>query len=287
MRGTGDELRIRLGGQEFAFPAGKEILVGRDPAADVVSSNRYVSHKHAKITFINGNWVIEDVGSRRGVHHRGAPVSRLAITGETEVWLGQPNLGDRLELIPRAAEPAGRKPSQPRSTRRTVATAAAVVVLIALGATAIIVATRDGAPAVVDIGDVSLTPAAEGATPDLIESVAPLPSAEPPTGEPTEASGISIDYTLGADDLAGFVDAYRTAFPSADGDEGTIAAGARLCTYLMRHAGPDGAVDLEDALAEANLHEPGFPRDDWIVAFQAASRYYCGEFVVDFEEGPR
>jgi hypothetical protein len=135
-----------------------------------------------------------------------------------------------------------------------------------------------------DIADVSLAPASEGATPEAVESTAALPSTAPPSGEPSAAPLPGVDYTFGADDAAAFADAYTAAFASAELDEETIdLAGARLCTYLMRHADAAGVVALEDALIEADINEPGFARADWLTAFEVANAHYCGEFTVDFE----
>ena len=139
------------------------------------------------------------------------------------------------------------------------------------------------APTPVDIAEVSLIPAAETATPEAIPSAAAIPSAEVPVGEPP-AFEPPNEYVLGADDLAAFSAAYDELFPGTGFDESQFdAVGGHLCTYLMRHADADGAVDLEAALIEADVNEPGYTRGDWLAAFSAANAYYCGEFTVDIE----
>jgi hypothetical protein len=92
------------------------------------------------------------------------------------------------------------------------------------------------------------------------------------------------EYDLGADDLAAFAAEYREVFPgSADFDEAQFdAVGSHLCTYLMRHADAAGVVDVESALIEADMNEPGYTRDDWLSALEVANTHYCGEFLVDF-----
>lgn len=139
------------------------------------------------------------------------------------------------------------------------------------------------APTPVNIADVSLGPASAGsATPDAVPSAETLPSAEVPTGEPPEFVPPS-EYALGADDLDAFSAAYEELFPGSGLDaSGFDAVGTHLCTYLLRHADDDGVVDLEAALIEADMNEPGYTRGDWLAALGSANAHYCGEFRVDF-----
>jgi hypothetical protein len=131
--------------------------------------------------------------------------------------------------------------------------------------------------------ELSLPPARENVAPpsadlppDLPEFIPPPPSGAPPPPP------MPIDYSTAAADLAGFVAAYREAFAVPDVEEGVVAkAGARLCTYLERNADPSGVVHLDRALADADLFEPGYPRDAWLAGFEIANRYYCTAFAVD------
>ncbi|HTJ43502.1 MAG TPA: sigma 54-interacting transcriptional regulator [Kofleriaceae bacterium] len=59
------------------------IVIGRDPACDVVLDDDRVSRRHARIT--TGAWTIEDLGSRGGTRIAGA-----AIEGATPFVAGQP-----------------------------------------------------------------------------------------------------------------------------------------------------------------------------------------------------
>ena len=139
------------------------------------------------------------------------------------------------------------------------------------------------APTPVDIAEISLAPAPESATPESVPSAAALPPAEVPTGEPPPFQPPS-DYVLGADDLDAFSAGYEELFPGTGLDAtGFDAVGSHLCTYLMRHADADGVVDLEAALIEADMNEPGYTRGDWLSALAVANAYYCGEFTVDFQ----
>ena len=113
---NGAQLEVRLAGREYSFPPGTEIVIGRDPSADVRTENPYVSRRHARLAFEDGRWALEDTNSTRGLFHHGSRVSRVELTGPTEIWLGPPELGDRLELTPQGS-PAGPPPADPDATR--------------------------------------------------------------------------------------------------------------------------------------------------------------------------
>lgn len=129
----------------------------------------------------------------------------------------------------------------------------------------------------------SLPPASEDATPVALPSTEALPSVEPPSGEPSAPAVGAAEYTLGADDLAAFIDAYAAAHPDwTMSDTEMDLAGARLCTYLQRHADASGHVEAQQALVEADVNEPGYAWELWAVRFDIALGHYCGEFTADF-----
>ena len=134
------------------------------------------------------------------------------------------------------------------------------------------------------IAGMSLQPAAEAPTPQPIDIEDPLPSIAVPTGSPVAPTpGDDPGYNAGADDLTVFAATYRAAFPGLElNDEDLDAIGARLCTYLSRHADASGVVDAADVLTQADLSEPGYARSDWVIAFELAMEHYCGEFSGDF-----
>lgn len=173
-------------------------------------------------------------------------------------------------------------PSVPdRHPSRRRPTIIGLVLLLSLLASACGAATTStAAPTPINVNEMSMNPAEETRTPEPVESLEELPSAAPPSGDP-EVEEVTVDYTLGADDAEAFAAAYRSTFEGADLDDQTVdTAGARLCTYLMRHADDDGAVAMEDAMLEADLNEPGYAREAWIAAFDVATAHYCGEFEV-------
>lgn len=132
--------------------------------------------------------------------------------------------------------------------------------------------------------DVSLTPAKVSAEPAAVPSALVEPSIALPSGDPGAPPSPPSDYQNEPDDFAGFAAAYRAAFSGVQlTDEQVRAAGSALCTYLMRHADGGGTVDLEEALIEADISQPGFARSDWLTALEIANEHYCGSFSVDFE----
>lgn len=142
------------------------------------------------------------------------------------------------------------------------------------------------APTVPPLDQLSLTPALVTAEPDVAGPPLETPPAGPPEGIPPPPEGapppppeVTVEYTGPADDLAGFVAAYRQTFAITElSDEVIATAGARLCTYLQRQATPNGSVDLGRAMTEADINEPGYPREVWQLAFELATAHYCGEF---------
>lgn len=142
-------------------------------------------------------------------------------------------------------------------------------------------------PTVEDLADVSFNPpavSADPAAPPDMGSGPVAPSIAPPSGDPGAPPSPPSDYQNEPDDFAGFAAAYRAAFPGVElTDQQVRAAGASLCTYLMRHADANGTVALEGALTEADLNQPGFARSDWLTALEIANEHYCGSFSVNFE----
>ena len=166
-----------------------------------------------------------------------------------------------------------------RSSHKAVSLVAAVALVAACSAGGTGAAPSGETP--VDVSLISLVPASAAPAPEVLASVGAQPSVAKPVGEPSVAA-VTVDYTLGADDLPAFAAAYRAAFAGVEIDDAAVdVAGARLCTYLMRQAGTGGSVALDDALAEAEVNEPGYAPEDWITAFGVATAHYCGEYTVE------
>lgn len=144
-------------------------------------------------------------------------------------------------------------------------------------------APPESAPPVVGLDQLSFRPVLATADAGLPEAPPqtppPAPPVGPPEGVPPPPPELTLDYAGPPDDLGGFVAAYRAAFGLTEGpDEAVESAGSRLCAYLQRQATPNGSVDLERAVTEADINEPGYPREVWQQAFEIATAHFCGEF---------
>lgn len=93
------EIWVRLQQQTLTFTGGREIQLGRDPAADVHTDNPLVSRRHAQLRPEGDGWVLEDLGSKRGTFVNGQRVTRTVVSGQMEIWLGAPGSGQDLQLM--------------------------------------------------------------------------------------------------------------------------------------------------------------------------------------------
>lgn len=59
--------------------AQEELLIGRHPACDVIISAATVSRQHAQLTFRDGGWILQDLGSTNGTRVNGQPVGRCRL----------------------------------------------------------------------------------------------------------------------------------------------------------------------------------------------------------------
>ena len=169
------------------------------------------------------------------------------------------------------------RPGRPNATPLIVVLAAVAVVAAACaGGTS----GPGGNPTVPGVDQLSLPPAQVTTEPVPVESPGAPPSVGTPEGTAPAPPEVTVDYTGPADDLAGFIAAYRETFGADIPDDEIGAAGARLCTYLQRHAGADGTVPIGTAIGEADLNEPGYPRDVWVAAYELVTTYYCTELIV-------
>jgi pSer/pThr/pTyr-binding forkhead associated (FHA) protein len=64
---------------------GRPITIGRADDSTLVLDDDYASTRHARITFAQGDWWVEDLGSTNGTY-----LDRSKVTGSTRVPLGLP-----------------------------------------------------------------------------------------------------------------------------------------------------------------------------------------------------
>jgi hypothetical protein len=64
------------------------LLVGRHPACDVVVADPSVSRRHAQLTFRDGVWMLQDLGSTNGTTVNGERVGRTTLRAGDVISLG-------------------------------------------------------------------------------------------------------------------------------------------------------------------------------------------------------
>jgi pSer/pThr/pTyr-binding forkhead associated (FHA) protein len=76
-------------GTEIAL-AGRQLTIGRAGDSDLIVDDEYASTHHAKLVFINGDWLIQDLDSTNGTFLDGQKVSTpLPVSMNTQVRVGQ------------------------------------------------------------------------------------------------------------------------------------------------------------------------------------------------------
>ena len=106
-----EPLRVVTQRGEQHFPAGENVVIGRDPAASVALTYDKVSRRHLTVAFepVSG-WVATDA-SANGTYHDGARVSRLVLDGPVALMLGNPVDGEPIQLVVGAILPAAAGPA--------------------------------------------------------------------------------------------------------------------------------------------------------------------------------
>ena len=76
-------------GTEIAL-AGRQLTIGRAGDSDLVVDDEYTSTHHAKLVFINGEWLIQDLDSTNGTLLDGKKVTTTQVVPmNTQVRVGQ------------------------------------------------------------------------------------------------------------------------------------------------------------------------------------------------------
>ena len=116
------QLLVHSAGTTRLLPDGDRVryTVGRDGKADFALTDARVSWEHAVLRADGTVWVLEDLGSRNGTYAASGRVTRLEITGPSEVRFGQAGEGPVMRFEPVAAN--GGRPHAEESTRPGVDT---------------------------------------------------------------------------------------------------------------------------------------------------------------------
>jgi hypothetical protein len=66
----------------------EELVIGRHPSCEVVVADETVSRRHAQLTFRDGGWVVQDLGSTNGTRLNGQYVGRCRLRPGDQLGLG-------------------------------------------------------------------------------------------------------------------------------------------------------------------------------------------------------
>jgi ABC-type multidrug transport system ATPase subunit/pSer/pThr/pTyr-binding forkhead associated (FHA) protein len=83
-------LTVWAGSSQHTFTPGRDILIGRDPEADVQVASPLVSRVHLVLRFVAGHWVATDNDSLNGVFVNGRRVSSVAVGDGQRINIGEP-----------------------------------------------------------------------------------------------------------------------------------------------------------------------------------------------------
>ena len=86
----GPVLSVRWESSQREFQPGRDVVVGRDPQADIRIVSPLVSRAHLIMRFVDGRWVAIDNGSLNGMFVGGRHMSSVAITDGQTINIGEP-----------------------------------------------------------------------------------------------------------------------------------------------------------------------------------------------------
>jgi S1-C subfamily serine protease/pSer/pThr/pTyr-binding forkhead associated (FHA) protein len=133
---TGNALNVECGGKSYALQPGEPAVIGRDPAAQIVTSNPTVSRQHARLDHDGQGWVLRDLGSSGGTFVDGQKITEHRLSGSTAAWLGDETTGERLVMVTSGASTStARRRAGSDSRVAAIAAAVALAVLVIAGAT--------------------------------------------------------------------------------------------------------------------------------------------------------
>ncbi len=70
----------------------EELVIGRHPSCDVVVADETVSRRHARLTFRDGGWIVQDLDSTNGTRLNGQYVGRCRLRPGDQLALGHRRL---------------------------------------------------------------------------------------------------------------------------------------------------------------------------------------------------
>ncbi|KAA8827520.1 FHA domain-containing protein [Bifidobacterium myosotis] len=82
-------LTVYYGSTRYVVSPKHTVIIGRASDCDLVIPNPYVSHHHARITWTEDGWLLEDMGSANGLSIRGMHTRSVLLTSTTTVMLAR------------------------------------------------------------------------------------------------------------------------------------------------------------------------------------------------------
>jgi len=111
-------LTIRHNGSQRTFAAGHEVVIGRDPNADLRIADPRISRAHLLLRFDQGRWLAIDNGSLNGTYVNGYRMPVIDIHDGQSINVGNPQ-GPRLTFAIGPQQGQTTRPAQPRPTRES------------------------------------------------------------------------------------------------------------------------------------------------------------------------
>ena len=75
-------------GPSTGYPLLGEDTIGSDPENTICLADETVSPHHARVTFQEGSWTVEDLGSENGIIFKGKRVNRIVLANEDTFQIG-------------------------------------------------------------------------------------------------------------------------------------------------------------------------------------------------------
>ncbi|MEI7771005.1 MAG: FHA domain-containing protein [Chloroflexales bacterium] len=75
--------------RKLGMRAGKDVLIGRQPDAELVVNDTLASAQHARIRFLEGGFVITDINSTNGLWVNGRRVERVRLQDDDRITIGE------------------------------------------------------------------------------------------------------------------------------------------------------------------------------------------------------
>ncbi len=85
------KLLVSWGSKSVILEEGRTYTLGRDNSCDITVDQSRISRTHLRLSESGGSWTLTDLGSSNGTFLNGKKVSKVDLSGSTEVMLGGPN----------------------------------------------------------------------------------------------------------------------------------------------------------------------------------------------------